>query len=341
MVKLIRQSGWRGKLAWLTSMKFSINLLIAVGVVMALGTFIPQGQTPAFYRQLYGGMVGQLIITCSMDTIYQAWWFYLLIALLSSTIIICAGQKLSKAKSLQGAGSLLFHLAIVVTLIGAAWSLGYARSAALEIVEGETVALSQHGFDEGELTLHSFNIDYYQDFQPRQYTSDLSLAEYEGRDYRQQTYVNRPLRAGTLKIYQSNWGWMLQIDDSSPAGSTAVMLKNHDLYNLDQNLALKAVFIPDFAEDEQGIYSQSPLPNNPRLMLTLVENGKMIDARILAVGEATELGQHKLRFKDFTQYSGLLLKEDAGVNLVFLGFGLLMLGLMARYGRLFFEAEGE
>jgi len=329
-------------IAWLASMKFAINLLILIGVVMCLGTFIPQGQTPAFYHHNYGDILGSIIIFLALDNLYQAWWFYVLIALLCVAIVFCASQRLRKTHSLPGIGSLVFHVAIVLTLFGATWSLGYARSAGVDMVEGQTVSLAQLGLPKGDLTLNSFNIDYYPDYEPRQYTSDLSLSGYEGQNYEEQIYVNKPLRAGNLKVYQGSWGWMVQLYETSPT-TAAITLKNYDVYTLDavQDLAVRAIFIPDYAEDEQGVFSRSPLPNNPRLGLTLLQGDKIIDVAVIAPGQEAQLGGYKFGFQNFSYYSGLLIKEDPGVKLVFLGFGLMLLGLLGRYGRLFFTAEGE
>jgi cytochrome c biogenesis protein len=171
----------------------------------------------------------------------------------------------------------------------------------------------------------------------------LSLRGYEGQDYDEQIYVNKPLRAGNLKIYQSSWGWMVQLNETGPATSAIINLKNYDTYVLDESQALevRVVFIPDYAEDGQGIYSQSPLPNNPRLGLTLLRGDQIIDVAVIAPGQEAALGAYKIAFQNFAYYSGLLIKEDPGVKIVFVGFGLLLLGLLGRYGRLFFAAEGE
>ncbi|NLK52281.1 MAG: cytochrome c biogenesis protein ResB [Syntrophomonadaceae bacterium] len=329
-------------IAWLSSMRFALNLLIGIGVITALGTLVPQGQDPIFYLDHYGEMLGQIIVALSMHKFYQAWWFQLLIGILCFTLLICAYQRLRKAATIKSAGSLLFHLAIAVILVGAAWSLGYAHSAAVEISVGDKISLSPHGFKDGELTLASFNIDYYPDFQPRQYTSDLSLTHYDGRDYQQLVYVNNPLRAGNLKIYQSSWGWIMNLKDVSQAVPQTIKIKNHGKYQLDDTkmVVLGAVFLPDYAEDNKRVFSRTPLPNNPHIGLTLYQAGRLIDAAIIAPGQEAELGAYRFVFEGFTYYSGLQLKYDPGVNLVFLGFGLLLLGLMARYWQLIFPGKG-
>ena len=53
------------------------------------------------------------------------------------------------------------------------------------------------------------------------------------------------------------------------------------------------------------------------------------------------MGQSSFTFEDFSYYSGLQIKYDPGVNLVFAGFVLLLLGLLGRYWHLFFMREGD
>ncbi|MEQ8200121.1 MAG: cytochrome c biogenesis protein ResB [Syntrophomonadaceae bacterium] len=330
-------------IAWLSSMKFAIYLLILVGAVTALGTIIPQGEAPAFYLHTYGDGVGAVINLLTLGHLYQAWWFYLLMLVLTLAILVCAFQRLRRARSITTAGSLVFHLAIVVILAGAGWSLGYARSALVDVAEQQAVNLADYGFGAGQLTLNSFAIEYYPDFQPRQYTSDISLTGYEQQDYNLKINVNNPLQAGNLKVYQSNWGWMLKIK-ATTNGSTQVMdIKDYDTFPLGPgpDNAVRVIFLPDYAEDQHGAFSRTTLPNNPCLGLSLLQSGRTVDMALIAPGEEVRMGQYRFSFEDYAYYSGLQIKYDPGVNLVFAGFILLLLGLLGRYWRLFFAREGD
>lgn len=324
-------------------MNLAIYLLILVGLVTALGTLIPQGQTPSFYFSNYGDPLGTVMTRLSLSNLYQAWWFYLLIFILGAVILICAAQRLRRTRSINSAGSLLFHLAIVFTLMGAAWSLGYARTVQVDIPEQKTVALTDYGFGSGDLTLNSLAIDYYPNYEPRQYTSDLTLSGYRQKDYHQLINVNNPLRVGNLKIYQSTWGWRLKLRMIADGKTQTIELNSYDSYQLGvkDNTSLKAVFLPDLAEDQHGVYSKTPLPNNPHLGLSLFQSGRIVDTAIIAPGSEAQLGPYKLRFDDFSYYSGLLIKYDPGVKLVFTGFILLLLGLITRYWHTFFWPKGD
>ena len=338
-----QNKGYRYLVSWLSSMKFAIYLLILVGAISALGTIIPQGQSPAFYLRTYGDGIGSVINLLSLGNLYQVWWFYLLMLILGLAILMCSFRRLRHARSLTAAGSLIFHLGIVVVLAGAVWSLGYSRSALVDVAEQQTVALADYGFGSGQLTLNSFAIDYYPDLQPRQYTSDISLTGYEQRDHSLKINVNNPLRAGNLKIYQSNWGWMLKIKLTTSGSAQMLEVKDYDVFPLGpgEDNAIRVVFLPDYTEDQHGVFSPTSQPNNPYLGLSLLQSGRAVDMALIAPGEEVQMGQYSFIFEDFSYYSGLQIKYDPGVNLVFVGFILLLLGLLGRYWHLFFMREGD
>jgi len=335
--------GYRNLVSWLSSMKFAVYLLILVGAISALGTIIPQGQAPAFYLRNYGDAIGAFINLLSLGNLYHARWFFLLMSILGLAILVCAFQRLRRVRSVNMIGSLVFHVAIVIILAGAVWSLGYASSDLVDVAEGQSINLADYGFDQGELSLHSFTIDYYPDFQPRQYTSDISLKGFNQQAYNRKINVNNPLRAGNLKIYQSNWGWILRVKVSADGNSKVMDLKDYETGPLGSggDDAIKVVFLPDYAEDQHGAFSRTTVPNNPRLGLSLLQSGRMVDLALLALGEEVQMGKYQISFQEFSYYSGLQIKYDPGVNLVFVGFILLLLGLLARYWHLFLAREED
>ncbi|MDD3853343.1 MAG: cytochrome c biogenesis protein ResB [Syntrophomonadaceae bacterium] len=326
----------------LASMQTAIYLLLIVGVVSALGTFIPQGQTPTFYMQHYGEITSLIINGLGLGTLYHVWWFQLLIILLCLSILTCAYQRLRRVKKITVLASLLMHLAVVFILIGALWSLGYSHSSFIEIARGQTVSLNNYGFENGRLTLNDFKIDYYPDFQPRQYSSDLSLINYKGKNIEQSISVNHPLKAGSLKIYQSTWGWVMQLTNLTDTTGTIISLKDKDYFLFDEKEQIKvqAIFLPDFEDSESGIHSKSPLPNHPHVWLTLLQQGKIVDMAIIPVGDEVHLGSYHLRFDIFFPYSGLQIKQDSGVYMVFAGFIILLAGLGMRYWFVFMDKKG-
>lgn len=332
-----KQHRVRDILSALTSMQLAIYLLILIALLSAVGTIIPQGEESRFYIQHYGQYPGTFITLLGLDHLYQVWWYQVLLGFLGLSLLLCSYRRLSRGRRLTGVGSLLLHLGMVIVIVGAAWSLGYAKSVYLEINEGESVLLKDHGFKEGYLQVKEFKVDYYPDYSPRQYYSHLSLQDYKGSNYEENIAVNHPLKAASLKIYQSSWGWSMQADVIQNENKQKLSLPNGIAVPLpnQSGLKIKALFIPDYQQDGMGLQTKSPYPHNPRMLVTLLKEGQIADMMVLAPGESQNLGGYTIVFQSFAPYTGLTIKEDRGVNIVFTGFALLSLGLLFRYSHLY------
>ena len=321
----------------LTSMQTAIYLLILIALLSAVGTIIPQGEESRFYIQHYGQYPGTFITLLGLNHLYQVWWYQVLLGFLCLSLLLCSYQRLRRTCNLASTGSLILHLGMVVIIVGATWSLGYAKSVYLEINEGEAAFLKDYGLKEGYLQVKKFKVDYYPDHSPRQYYSHLSLQDYKGSNYEENIAVNYPLKAASLKIYQTSWSWSMQANVIQDENKQQLSLQNGIAVPLPDNssLEIKALFIPDYQEDGMGLQTKSPYPNNPRMLATLMKEGQIADMMVLAPGESQNLGGYTIVFQGFAPYTGLTIKEDRGVNMVFTGFALLSLGLLIRYRNLY------
>jgi cytochrome c biogenesis protein len=77
-------------------LKFAIFLLFTIAFFSSLGSFIPQDETPEFYalnynnsRPVFGFLTANLIFLFGLDHVYRTWWFFLLLFLLSFSLIAC------------------------------------------------------------------------------------------------------------------------------------------------------------------------------------------------------------------------------------------------------------
>jgi cytochrome c biogenesis protein len=321
----------------LTSMQTAIYLLILIALLSAVGTIIPQGEEGRFYIQHYGQYPGTFITLLGLNHLYQVWWYQVLLGFLCLSLLLCSYQRLRRTRNLASTGSLILHLGMVVIIVGAAWSLGYAKSVYLEINEGEAALLKDYGLKEGYLQVKKFKVDYYPDHSPRQYYSHISLQDYKGGNYEEHIAVNRPLKAASLKIYQTSWGWSMQADVIQGEDKQRLSLQNGIAVPLPDNsgLEIKALFIPDYQEDGMGLQTKSPYPHNPRMLATLLREDQITDMVVLAPQESQNLGEYSITFEGFVPYTGLTVKEDRGVNMVFTGFALLLTGLLIRYRNLY------
>ena len=74
----------------LASLKLAISLLLIIGVVISIGTFIEQGQPITFYKENYpslnpilGFIDWRFITQFKLDTIYTNFWFLAVLAFLA------------------------------------------------------------------------------------------------------------------------------------------------------------------------------------------------------------------------------------------------------------------
>ena len=82
---------------FLSSIKLTIWVLIALAVTSIFGTVIQQGKGTAEYVQEYGETVANLIRWFALDDMYHSWWFVLLLALLLVNITVCSIKRLPSA----------------------------------------------------------------------------------------------------------------------------------------------------------------------------------------------------------------------------------------------------
>ncbi|MGI9952993.1 cytochrome c biogenesis protein ResB [Moorellaceae bacterium AZ2] len=318
---------------FLSSMKLALFLLFFLGAVASLGTLIPQGQPPGFYRAYYGETWGNFILLLSLDHLYRSWWFITLGALLGVNLLLCSVRRGKKLTGWKGWGSILLHLSLLLVLAGAALSGYLGRSTYVEIGVGDGVDLAAYGFPGLTLTVKDFRLEYYPNLEPQQYISRLLLETAQGLKREQEVKVNYPLKFKGLKIYQKGYGWLVRGQVSTGTRVFPFELAHGEELLLDeaQNLRLRFFFLPDYDEQGATMHSRSPLPRNPKLACVLLQDTGIIAREVIGEGEGKGVKDYTVTFSGYRYYTGLEIKKDPGLGLVYMGFVLLLLGLVMRY----------
>ena len=80
----------------LANLQLAISLLITIGLMIALGTIIEQDQSLNFYKEnyseanpLFGFLTWKVIKVLSLDKLYSAWWFIVVLVLFGSSLLAC------------------------------------------------------------------------------------------------------------------------------------------------------------------------------------------------------------------------------------------------------------
>ena len=70
-------------------MGFAITLLVVLAAACVVASFVTQGQSAAWYAQVYGEGTAKLIVGLGLDDAFHSWWFLTLTAFLCGNLLLC------------------------------------------------------------------------------------------------------------------------------------------------------------------------------------------------------------------------------------------------------------
>lgn len=231
-------------------------------------------------------------------------------------------------------GSPLLHLGLCVVLLGVLFSLLLGESTYETLAVGEEKEITV-GPKPYTLCIDEFDIEYYEDgTTPKQYVSTMTAIS-GAEETALTSIVNGPASYHRTQILQSSYSWALQIevDDGDQVQDVSVI--DGELYwlNESQHLSLQVRFYPNYSLDDEGYITNSDAAaNNPVLLCMVWHNDEPLAADSLALGEAKELLEGvELKFVGFQYATGLQIKYDPGIMIIFIGFIIIAAGMMLRF----------
>jgi cytochrome c biogenesis protein len=87
---------WRAAIELLSSMRFSISLLTVICIASVVGTVLKQQEPLANYVNQFGPFWSQVFRLLSLNTVYSAWWFLLILAFLVVSTSLCIARNTPK-----------------------------------------------------------------------------------------------------------------------------------------------------------------------------------------------------------------------------------------------------
>jgi cytochrome c biogenesis protein len=145
---------------------------------------------------------------------------------------------------LREAGSLLFHVSLLVLLLGLAYGKGFGYRGQAAIVEGETWANARVGYDTFspgrffgpgqlppfQLRLDDFSNAFHDDGTPRAFVSRVAALDLDGRQLQAQGVApNRPMTVDGVRVFQSDYGYVPVV---RVAGGDGKVLKQEEVLTL-------------------------------------------------------------------------------------------------------------
>jgi cytochrome c biogenesis protein len=172
--------------------------------------------------------------------------------------------------------------------------------------------------------VNRFWIEYLPTGEIDQFYSDLSVLDSAGKEADRQTiHVNLPLKYKGVTMYQADWG----------IAAVQVKLNNSPVLQLPMNRLnipggrIWGAFVPLKPDMSDGV---SLLAKDMQgLVLIYDKDGKLIST--VRKGMAVEIRGVRISIVDILGSTGLQIKADPGIPMVYLGFGLLMLSVVMSY----------
>jgi cytochrome c biogenesis protein len=171
--------------------------------------------------------------------------------------------------------------------------------------------------------VNRFWIDYLPNGAIDQFYSDLSILDADGNEQDRKTiFVNEPLRYNGVVLYQTDWsisGIRVQLNNSPIFRLPMAPLESKD--------RLWGTWVPTKPDMSEGV---SLIAKDLQGTVFIYDSeGKPIAT--VRSGSELEVNGVTLKLKGIIGSTGLQIKSDPGIPLVYAGFGLLMLSTLMSY----------
>ncbi len=81
----------------LTSLRFTLLVLLTLALVAILGTLVPQGEPPAYYLERFGTTFGALLWRLGLANLYSGAWLLVPVSMLALNLLACLVKGLPQA----------------------------------------------------------------------------------------------------------------------------------------------------------------------------------------------------------------------------------------------------
>ena len=232
-------------------------------------------------------------------------------------------------------GPIVVHLGMLIVLAGGVWGIFTGFFAQEMVASGNTFRISniiESGPfsaaqipDDWSVKVNRFWIDYSDSGDIDQFYSDLSVVSNDGAEIKRDTIrVNKPLRYDGVTIYQTNWS----------IAAAQIQLNNSPIFQLPvaklDTLGagnIWGTWIPTKPDLSSGV--SLLIKDLQGTALIYNQQGELTSA--IRIGQSVAIEGIEIKLIDIIGSTGLQIKADPGVPIVYTGFALLMMGVVMSY----------
>ena len=216
-------------------------------------------------------------------------------------------------------GPILIHLGMILLMIGATYGSLNGKTIEKFLAPGRSIDLLNNNEEKGlTIELQKFQIERDPQGRAEQYKSIVNIIEPNGNNQSKEISVNYPLRYKGLTLYQADWSLAaitIQIDNSP-------------------KLQIPIEPISELGEQVWGTIIPTNKDGKNQILLTvdselgpvnIYDNDGTLLTK-LSINKEEKVKGALINIINIIPSSGLLLKHDPGVPLVYLSFAIILIG---------------